>query len=472
LRTSRSSVTRVAVALGATFTLGLGMVASFAPGAGLASSHREAPLLAGDPRVDTTDVYAFVSPDDRSTVTMISNWYPFETPAGGPNFYSFQAGVRYEFRVDNDGDAGADQIWRLVFTNHYRNLDTFLYNTGAVNNLTDPTLNFYQTFTLTEISGGHTTTLVNEAIAAPSDVGDASMPNYAQLRQQATYTFPLESGSSGKIYVGQADDPFFLDLRVFDLLYGANFGEVGNDTLSGSNVQTIALQLPKKALALNGQPGSNPIIGMWATSWRQSTRVQTAQGTESFSGKWIEVSRLGAPLVNEVVVPLRYKDLWNGSLPKDDGQFLPYVLDPEVPHLIDAIYGLPVPDCDGDPSNGIDRSCDLVPVFLTGLAGLNQPPNVVASEELRLNMSIPPCELGNCRQYSPLGVIAGDNAGFPNGRRLADDTIDIALQVVEGCLIDSSCGPSNGLGDGVNTNDVAFGSSFPYVALPHSGSAT
>jgi hypothetical protein len=470
LRASRSSITRVAVALGATLTLGLGMVAGFAPGASLASSHREAPLLAADPRVDTTDVYAFVSPDNTQKVTLVSSWYPFEKPAGGPNFYSFQPGVQYDFRVDNDGDALAEQIYRLVFTNHYRNLDTFLYNTGVVNNLTDQTLNFYQTYDLSLVSGGTSTTLVSGAMAAPSDVGDVSMPDYGALVQQATYGFTLPGGRTGQVYAGQSDDPFFLDLRVFDLLYGTDFSEAGNDTLAGSNVQSIVLQLPKTAVAMNHEPKVNNIIGVWATASRQSTRVQTSQGTESFSGNFVEVSRLGMPLVNEVVIPLEDKDLWNGSIPANDGQFLQYVQDPEVPHLIDAIYGIPVPDSDPN-TPGIQRS-DLISVFLTGLAGLNQPPGVVASEMIRLNMSIKPCEPGSCSSYSRLGVIGGDNAGFPNGRRLADDTIDVVLQVAEGCLLDNTCGPSNGLGDGVNANDVASSNTFPYVALPHSGSAT
>jgi len=469
LRASHSTISRVAVSLGATLALGVGLVAGFAPGASLASSHREAPLLAADPRVDTTDTYAFVSPDHPTAVSLVSNWFPFETPAGGPNFYSFQPGVRYEFRVDNDGDAQAEQIYRLVFTNHYRNLDTFLYNTGVVNNITDQTLNFYQTYDLTLMTGGVETTLLRGAIAAPSDVGDASMPSYSTLRRQATHSFRI-GGKTGKVYAGQADDSFFLDLRVFDLLYGTDFSEVGNDTLAGSNVQTIVLELPQSAVAENGDPAAHPIIGVWATAFRQSTRVQTSGGTESFSGNFIEVSRLGMPLVNEVVIPLEDKDLWNGSVPANDGQFLQYVQDPEVPHLINAIYGLPIPDSDPHMP-GIQRS-DLISVFLTGLAGLNQPPDVVASEQLRLNMSIPPCQPGSCSGYSRLGVIGGDNAGYPNGRRLADDTIDITLQVAEGCLLNNTCGPSNGLGDGVDANDATFSNTFPYVALPHSGSGT
>jgi len=170
------------------------------------------------------------------------------------------------------------------------------------------------------------------------------------------------------------------------------------------------------------------------------------------------------PLVNEVVIPLKDKDNWNASVPSKDAQFLEYVNDPELPHLMNAVYGFQVPDSQPN-TPGIQRD-DLIAVFLTGVSGLNQPPNVTPSEELRLNMSIPPCEAGECSKHSSLGVIAGDNAGFPNGRRLGDDVIDIAVRVMEGQLI----GNPNSLGDGVNANDKAFDESFPYLALPTSGS--
>jgi len=255
---------------------------------------------------------------------------------------------------------------------------------------------------------------------------------------------------------------------VYDLLYGADFSEAGDDTLAGFNVHSFAIQVPNSEIT-HGGDGSG-IVGIWTTAERRSVRTQYNDGSQEFSGKFVQVSRLGMPLVNEVVVPVGLKDLFNASNPIDDAQFAPKVetfgQDPnDLPALIDAIYGIPVPDCDGNPNNGIDRTCDLVPVFLTGLAGLNMPPNVTASEMLRLNTTIPPCT-SDC---STLGVIGGDNAGFPNGRRLSDDIIDVSLKVVEGCLIDNSCS-TNTLGDGVDANDVPFPSSFPYLALPHSGS--
>jgi hypothetical protein len=452
-----------AIAAGAAVVLGAGLFAGLGPAPGVASSHREAPLVAADPQVDATDLYAFVSPDKTDTVTLISNWIPFEEPAGGPNFYPWADGVYYDINIDNDGDAKADLIYRWVFHSHYRNKHTFLYNTGVVTGVQDKDLNFHQTYNLTriDVDSGKTATLVYKGLAVPSDVGAASMPDYRALRASGVY-----NACDGKCQTvaTQADDPFFLDLRVFDLLYGANFSEVGHDTLRGFSVNTIALRVPSSQLAQGHDVVTNPIIGVWTTAERQSVRTQTSEGTQSFSGPYVQVSRLGSPLVNEVVIPVGLKDRFNASLPQDDGQFASYVLDPELPHLINAVYGLPVPDCDNDPTNGIDRSCDLVPVFLTGLPGLNQPPGVTPSEELRLNMSIPPCTSGCSR----LGVIGGDNAGFPNGRRLSDDVIDIALQVTEGLLIN---GEGAGLGDGVDGNGYLFSKPFPYLGLPVAGSS-
>jgi hypothetical protein len=449
---------RRALGVAISVALGAGALAGLAPLTGGASSHREAPLVAADPQVDNTDVYAFVSPDKPNTVTLISNWIPFEEPAGGPNFYAWAENTNYDIKIDNDHDAVADIIYRWKFTNHYRNEATFLYNTGVVESLDDPDLNFYQTYDLRRINvgTGFVRTLVDDAIAAPSDVGDASMPNYRALSKEAIYGF---GAHSGKTWVGQADDPFFLDLRVFDLLYGPGLSEVGDDTLAGFNVSAMALRVPKDRLAEGGDAQENPIIGVWSVASRPNMRVQTANGGQSYKGELVQVSRLGMPLVNEVVIPVGQKDRWNASRPLDDGQFLQYVNDPELPHLLNAIHGLDVPDTSGDP--GIQRD-DLIAVFLTGVEGLNKPDGVKASEQLRLNMSIDPCEM-DC---STLGVIGGDVAGFPNGRRLSDDVIDVALQVVAGEL----AGSPNDLGDGVDDNDVSFKGRFPYLAGPHSGS--
>jgi hypothetical protein len=463
------------VAIGAVASLGAALFAGLGPTPGGASSHREAPLTAADPQVDNTDVYAFVSPDKTGTVTLISSWLPFQEPAGGPNFYAWSPDTQYDIRIDNDGDAKADLLFRWVFDNHYRNPNTFLYNTGEVTGLDDPELNFYQTYDLRKITFctgaddsaaapciSNNQLLVDDGISVPSFVGDVSMPDYEGLSRDGIYAF---NAGKSRTWVGQSEDPFFLDLRVFDLLYGApSFSEVGDDTLAGFSASTLAVQVPKEGVAFDKDANANPIVGVWSTAYRRTTRVQHADGTQDYSGAFVGVSRLGMPLVNEVVVPVGLKDYFNASVPKDDAQFLGAVNDPELPHLIEALYGIPAPDSDPNEP-GIQRD-DLIAVFLTGVEGLNQPPDVQASEQLRINMSIPPCRPGSCAEYSRLGVIGGDVAGFPNGRRLADDIIDISLQVVEGELI----GNPNDLGDGVDQNDVPFLQYFPYVALPVSGS--
>ena len=427
------------------------LVATFAPEFGEASSHREAPLTAAQPQIDNTDVYAFVSPDDPNTVTFISNWIPFEEPAGGPNFYPFGTGVRYDIRIDSDGDARPDVTYRWTFHDRYRTKDTFLTATGPVTSLDDPDLNFRQTYDLQRISRGETRTLVDNGVAAPSDMGQSFMPDYSSLREEAIATF--DEGSSQTL-AGQADDPFFLDLRVFDLLYGGpGFPESGDDTLAGFNVNTLVLQVPKKEVEPADGDG---IIGVWSTASRASEDV--LENGNPNGDRFVQVSRLGNPLVNEVVIPLKDKDRFNASRPRNDlANFGAYITNPELPQLIEAIFGITAPATPRE---------DLVAVFATGVEGLNQPDEVVPSEMLRLNLNIDPCLPDSGCSFSRLGVIGGDNAGFPNGRRLQDDVLDIALQVLEGELLDNP----NDLGDGVDTNDKSFEATFPYIALPHRGS--
>ncbi|MGH2674770.1 MAG: DUF4331 domain-containing protein [Actinomycetota bacterium] len=472
----RSRLRVAALAGTATVALTAGVLTGLGPVPGGASSHREAPLISADPQADTTDVYMFRSPDNPDTVTMVASWLPFEEPAGGPNFYRFDDQASYDFNISNDGDAKPEMVLRFDFTDHLRSGGTFLYNTGPVTSLDDPDLNFFQTYDLSKLTfkdvkkkikrpngkkrtkrftKTKTQLLVDDAPVGPSRVGDASMPDYpGQLFQPAVTPF---LDGAAKTWAGQSDDAFFLDLRVFDLLYGADFSEAGDETLLGFNVQSIAVQLPRSFLAKDGDVDANPVIGTWATTSRRSTRVLKPNGTQKHVGKLVQVSRLGMPLVNEVVIPIQDKDRWNASRPKDDAQFLSYVTDPELPKLIQAIYGIPAPATPRD---------DLVQVFLTGIPGLNQPAGVQPSEMLRLNMTTPVCEPGTCPEYSRLGVIGGDVAGYPNGRRLADDVIDISLQVVEGELV----GSPNDLADGVDANPEGFGSSFPFAQVPTTGS--
>ncbi|MFJ8601220.1 DUF4331 domain-containing protein [Streptomyces shenzhenensis] len=414
-------------------------VATLEPGAASASSHREAPLISGTPQYDNTDVYAFVSPDEPDTTTVIANWIPFEEPAGGPNFYTFADDAQYDIHIDNNGDGQGELLFRCTFTTHRKNGDTFLYNTGPVTSLDDPDLNITQTYDidLIRLKDQHVvskTRIADDVPVAPSNVGKASMPDYGALRAQAIH----KTAGGARTFAGQADDPFFLDLRVFDLLYGGNLSEVGRDTLKGYNVNTIALQVPNDVIR---ESAEQPVVGVWSTTQRRNAQ-----------GYYTQVSRLGNPLVNEVVNPQKDKDKFNASVPWDDAQFLKNVTNPELPKLIEAIYKIPAP---AEPRN------DLVDVFLKGVEGLNQPPNVRPAEMLRLNTSIRPSA-----HPKRLGVLDGDNAGFPNGRRLTDDVIDVALQVVEGELV----GAKNDLGDAVDANDKKFEHRFPYVAEPTAGS--
>jgi hypothetical protein len=461
---SRRKRLGAAIAAGAVITAS---VYALGPGGATASSHREAPMIAADPAVDNTDLYAFVSPERPDYVTFIANWQPFSEPNGGPNFYPFATDARYNIYVDNNGDAKPDAIFRWTFKNiDNRGNNTFLYNKGPVMSLKDPNLLFRQTYTLeTSFNGAPFVTRVADAPVAPSRVGKASMPDYQKLRDEAVIDF--KGGWKG--FAGQADDPFFLDLRAFDLLYGGDLSEVGQDTLSGYNVNTIALQVPFKDVALKEDAKRNPVIGVWTTTERPAVRM--ANGTSS--GGWVQVSRLGNPLVNELVVPAGLKDAFNSLTPDKDATIpavVARVTEPEVPKLIEAIYKVPAP---ATPRN------DLVEIFLTGVttkangpikADLNSQLNnadVVAakfqpSEMLRLNLTVPVAANPN-----RLGVLANDLQGFPNGRRLTDDVVDIGLQALEGAAQTGKIVDALAAGDKVDANDQAFTGNFPYIALPN-----
>jgi hypothetical protein len=428
-----------------------------------ASSHREAPLILSDPLVDNTDVYAFVSPDAPDTVTLIANWSPFSVPSEGPNYYPWATDARYNIKIDNDGDAVPDVTYRWTFDTHDARPDadhgdaqggTFLYTDGPVTSLDDENLLYKQTYTLTRIDAdGHRTKLLEDQPVAPDHVGEASMPDYASLRDAAVVPIDADHGG-GRSFVGRAEDPFFLDIRVFDLIYGGDLSQRGDDTLAGYNVNTIALQVPISTV-LAGE-GGDPVIGVWSTTERPRTRVQKQDGTQSFHGKYVQVSRLGSPLVNEVVIPAGLKDAFNALEPEDDAtvdEAVGRVLVPEVPELIEQIYGIPAPATPRD---------DLFTIFLTGLQGLNKPAgDVRPAEMLRLNTSIPPSAEPN-----RLGVLAGDVAGFPNGRRLADDVVDIEIQALEGAAASGKLVKALAAGDKVNYNDQGFLGAFPYVGLP------
>ena len=443
------------------------------PSTATASSHREAPLVAADPAVDNTDLYAFVSPERPDYLTFVANWIPFEEPNGGPNFYPFATDAAYNIYVDSDGDAKADATFRYTFqTIDKRGNDTFLYNKGPVTSIDDPNLLVRQTYTLeSSFHGEAFKTRIKDAPVAPSRVGKASMPDYGKLRDQAAVTLP----GGWKSFAGQADDPFFLDLRVFDLLYGGDLSETGHDTLAGYNVNTIALQVPFKDVALKGDAKRNPVIGIWTTTDRARVRV-AGQPSVGAGNDRVQVSRLGNPLVNEVVVPAGLKDAFNSISPDQDAG-IPAVVarvnDPEVPKLIESIYKIPAPPA---------PRTDLAEIFLTGIttraggpikADLNSQLNNAdadatkfrPSEMLRLNLSVPVS-----KTPSRLGLLGGDQQGFPNGRRLTDDVVDIEVQALEGAAQTGKIVDALATGDKVDANDNPFSGQFPYVALPNSGS--
>lgn len=449
--------------------------------AAFASSHREAPLIIEDPTMDNTDVYMFRSPDAPDTVTIIANFIPLEEPSNGPNFYRFSPSGLYEIHIDNNGDAREDITYQFRFRNDVRDPNTFLYNTGPVTTLDDADLNVRQFYTVTRVNGarrtGTSNRIGNEFQVAPVNIGPKSTPDYPGLANQAVFNLP---SNGGKVFAGQRDDSFFVDIgAIVDLLTLRPVQQLhkvgpmaasapGVDGLKGFNVHTIAIQVPISQLVAGGgtpaaPTAANAVIGVWSTTSRsrvtllnQTARRQTIGGTS-------QVSRLGHPLVNEVVMSLAFKDIFNASEPAGDAPlftnnetFRNRILDPELAKLMTLLYGISVPPA---PRN------DLVQVYLTGLPGANQPPNVIPAEMLRLNVAVPVTA-----QPNRLGAIAGDLGGFPNGRRLSDDVVDISLRVVAGVLVTGfNKEPNNQLTDGVDANDRPFLSTFPYAPLPHQG---
>ncbi|MBI4866450.1 MAG: DUF4331 domain-containing protein [Candidatus Wallbacteria bacterium] len=440
----------------ALLALGLGLSAP-----ALASSHREAPLISQDPLSDNTDVYFFRVAGDR--VCIIANFIPLQFPQSGPNFWKFDDNVLYELKVDNDGDALPDLTYQFRFTTTVGNGSTFLYNTGVIDNLTDADWNVKQTYTLTLLREGQSAQVLGTNLACPPvNIGPRSTPNYATLANAAINTLPAHGNA--KVFCGQREEPFFADLgSIFDLLglRPVNSpGSLGVDGLAGANVHSIILEVPISTLS--AAANNTGIAGVWSTASRPAVRILRDRpprfSTER--GAFVQVSRLAMPLVNEVVIPLKDKDKFNGSNPRDDAQFLSYVTDPELARLYTLVYGLRVP---ATPRN------DLVQVFLTGVPGLNQPANVRPAEMIRLNMATPITPSPN-----PLGVIAGDLQGYPNGRRPVDDVVDISLRAVGGVLVTGFTDTPNGksLTDGVDRNDAssgAFQSVFPYLLDPVPG---
>ncbi len=427
-----------------------------------ASSHREAPLISNDPVADNTDLYAFVSPVNSDRVTFIANFIPLEAPSGGPNFDKFDDNVLYEIMIDNNADAVEDVTYQFRFKTQVLNPNTFLYNTGVISALDSAAFNVRQSYTVTRVTGprrtGAAQVLATDLPTPPVNVGLRSTPNYPALAAAAVRQLP----NGTQVFAGQRDDSFFVDLNLFDLLAVPPADNSNSDTLAGFNVHSIAIEVPITELTSNRSRPTvatdpNAVIGIWTTTSRPSVTTRIPGG-QTHSTRWVQISRLGNPLVNEVVIPRSTKDAFNSLEPTGDAAALNFVLDPEVPKLLTALFGVVSPPA---PRN------DLVTIFLRGIPGLNQPPNGTPSEMLRLNVGISPSGTPN-----RLGVLAGDIAGFPNGRRLGDDVVDIGLRVLAGAsplTPTFNTGINAQLGDGVSGNDKPYLATFPFIGLPHAG---
>lgn len=430
----RKAVLATLVVAAGALALAVALTRGPSPDSSTAASHREAPLISQDPTVDVTDLYAFVSPDKPDTVTLIADWIPFEEPSAGPNWYSFAKNARYEINVDNTGDAQADVTYRFTF----RDASTGF---GPLGCISGPC----QVYTLTQIKGGHAKVLAKNVAVGPNNIGPGFTPGYPSVMSSEVNS--LSNG--GLVFVGQADDPFFGDIgAAFDKVTIRNdFGSKGGgkDTFAGYNVHVTALQLPKSEL----RGASGDTIGVWAASSRPVLTVK--RGHKAV--EWRQVARLGNPLMNELIVPTTEKDAWNSQSPATDAAYDTNLLNPILAGVINGLYGLQIPTA---------NRTDLLAVFHQGLAGLNKFGSKSA-DMLRLNMSIPPTADPN--RY---GAALGDNAGWPNGRRLGDDVIDIAENGLEGALFTPKYWPVV-LGDGVDGNDKPYQAAFPYVAAPHDG---
>jgi uncharacterized protein DUF4331 len=449
------------------------LVAALAAGAlvvtfGLGSSHREAPLTALDPTADDTDVYAFVANDAPGALTVVANWIPFEDPAGGPNFYRFDDRAHYYVNIDNTGDGVYDVRYRFTFRTFAPSSARIGYPVALppVNSINDPKLERQRMTVVRERYNRRGRRVVSQVVArgvpvAPSNIGKKTMPDYEALAGQAIR--PLKNG--GRVFAGQRDDPFFIPLdRVFDSvnLDGAGTGNQGGgiDTLAGYGVQSVILQVPEAQVtrgsrAVTGPKAGNAAVGVWASAERrrlQITNQSSGRVRAKRPNRFVQVSRLGNPLINELVIPLALKDKYNRTQPSDDlGNFGRYVLAPFPAKALNLLFSLGIKET---------NRTDIVQALLTGIPGLTQiGPKPAPADTLKINLGVPPSATEN-----RFGVIGGDSAGFPNGRRLGDDVVDITLRVVGGYLVPPADGGKQlPLGDGVDRNDQDFLPTFPYV---------
>jgi hypothetical protein len=500
-----------------------GALATAIVSAAFASSHREAPFITTRPKVDGTDFYMFNSYEAGRTgfVTLIANYQGLQEPQAGPNYFTMDPNALYEISIDNNGDGVEDLTFQFRFTTVTQGLAVMagtksipvpLSNIGPLSATSNASQNVYETYTLTMVQGNRrsgTATAVTDATTGsktftkPFDnIGAKSIPNYATYANTFIHSITIPGCTTpGKVFVGQRADGFVVNLgETFDLvnikypatqLYtgGGNARNLAPNSLANYNVTSLALEIPASCLV----SASSPIVGGWTTaSIRQAAVInsvpQSATSVASVGpvamptgpsvegGAWAQVSRLGAPLVNEVVIGLPDKDLFNASQPKGDGQFADYVTNPSLPVLLQTLFGSA-----GVKAPNVYPRTDLVAAFLTGVSGLNQPPNVTASEMLRLNTSTAVTPIAS---QNDLGVLGGDTSGFPNGRRPLDDVVDIELRVAMGALLapfdgsasdpDPSSDVSRQLSytDGAEPNPANYLAVFPYLNTPIAGSPT
>ena len=480
---------------------GVALAAVAAPNA-LASSHREAPFITKSPKIDATDFYMFRSYEaGRSQyVTLIANYIPLQDPVAGPNYFQMDPDALYEIHVDNNGDAKEDLTFQFRFTNTGKDAQftiggkkvsiPLVINGGPISDVNAAGTNVRETYTVNVVRGdrrsGARTAVTNATggtttFDKPIDnIGKKSIPDYAGYAAKHVYAVNIPGCSTpARMFVGQRKDPFVVNLgETFDLInikapaveFLANAERNARDDLAGKNVTSIELEVAASCLTA----GADPVIGAWTTaSMRQGRLLNPTPGVNAPSkegGAWTQVSRLGMPLVNEVVIGLKDKDKFNASKPSGDGQFADYVTNPTLPALVEVLYG----SAGAKAPTNFPRN-DLIAAFLTGVKGVNQPATVTPAEMLRLNTSIAPTAVGAQKR---LGVIDGDNAGFPNGRRPGDDVVDIALRVVMGklCTLNLGCVPADApagairFTDGAYLDETFFTAGFPYLKTPLAGS--
>ena len=465
-RLSRRATLPVLLAVGA---------AAFAPFALQASSHREAPGITEKPKVDGTDFYLFRSyePGREAFVTFVADYIPLQDPYGGPNYFTLDPRARYEIKIDNDGDAREDVTFRFRFRNDRRDIALPIgpsgnqktvavpvINVGQISAGATDALNVIESYTLDVVRGGESRRVRNAAtgesrfLKPVDNIGNKSVPDYEAYAAAHVYDIRIPGCRDGRLFVGQRKDPFVVNLgETFDLVNITNpLGAVDAeaDDLADKNVTSLVLEVPIACIA--GRRG--PVIGAWTTA-------SLPKGGDE-DGEWVQASRLSAPLVNEVVIGLKDKDRFNGSQPRNDAQFADYVTHPTLPAILEILFGGA-----GVKAPTVFPRADLVAAFLTGVPGLNA--NGSVAEMLRLNTDTLPTPAAS---QNNLGVIAGDVAGFPNGRRPGDDVVDIELRVAMGKLLPPTDAPSGQLAftDGALVDASHFTTSFPYLRTPLPGS--